>query len=83
MVVGSGIVGASCAYAASSLGAELAAALARAAVRQGAVVRDGEAQLARGRGRVAGVRLEGELIEGDAVVAATGAWTRSSCGRPA
>jgi D-amino-acid dehydrogenase len=43
------------------------------------VVRDGEAQLAcgRGRGRVAGVRLGGELIEGDAVVAATGAWTRS------
>ena len=97
-MVGSGIVGASCAYAASSLGAEvvlvdaaavyiggaarvdgrkLAAALARAAVRQGAVVRDGEAHLARGRGRVAGVRLGGVLIEGDAVVAATGAWTRS------
>ncbi len=76
-MVGSGIVGASCAYAASSLGAELAAALARAAVRRGAVVRDGEADLARGSGRVAGVRLGGELIEGDAVVAATGAWTRS------
>ena len=57
-------------------GRKLAAALARAAVRQGAVVRDGEAQLARDRGRVAGVRLGGELIEGDAVVAATGAWTR-------
>ena len=57
-------------------GRKLASALARAAVRQGAVVRDGEAHLARGRGRVTGVRLDGELIEGDAVVAATGAWTR-------
>jgi D-amino-acid dehydrogenase len=58
-------------------GRKLAAALARAAVRQGAVVRDGEARLACGCGRVAGVRLGGELIEGDAVVAATGAWTRT------
>jgi D-amino-acid dehydrogenase len=59
-------------------GRKLAAALARAAVRQGAVVRDGEAHLALGDGRVAGVLLDGgELIEGDAVVAATGAWTRS------
>ena len=58
-------------------GRKLAAALARAATRQGAVVRDGEAFLALGRGRVAGVRLGGELIEGDAVIAATGAWTRS------
>jgi D-amino-acid dehydrogenase len=67
-------------------GRKLAAALARAAVRQGAVVRDGDAQLALGRGRVdgvrtlgrgrvGGVRVRGELIEGDAVIAATGAWT--------
>jgi D-amino-acid dehydrogenase len=56
-------------------GRKLAAALASAAVRQGAVVRDGEARLAVGRGRVAGVRIGGELIEGDAVIAATGAWT--------
>jgi D-amino-acid dehydrogenase len=67
-------------------GRKLAAALARAAVRQGAVVRDGDAQLALGRGRVGGVRtlgrgrvggvrVGGELIEGDAVIAATGAWT--------
>ena len=58
-------------------GRKLAAALARAAVRQGAVVRDGEAHLALDSGRVAGVRLNGDLVEGDAVVAATGAWTRS------
>ncbi|MGH3255563.1 MAG: NAD(P)/FAD-dependent oxidoreductase [Streptosporangiaceae bacterium] len=58
-------------------GRRLAAALARAAVRQGAVVRDGEAHLELGSGRVAAVRLDGELIGGDAVVAATGAWTRS------
>jgi len=58
-------------------GRKLAAALARAAVRQGAVVREGEARLALDDGRVAGVRLGGELIGGDAVVAATGAWTRS------
>jgi D-amino-acid dehydrogenase len=58
-------------------GRKLAAALARAAVRQGAVIRDGEAHLVLGGGRVAGVGLGGELIEGDAVVAAAGAWTRS------
>ena len=57
-------------------GRKLAAALAGAAVRQGAVVRAGEAHLTRDRGRIAGVRLGGELIEGDAVIAATGAWTR-------
>ena len=58
-------------------GRQLAAALTRAAVRQGAVVRDGEAHLAAGGGRVTGVRLGAELIEGNAVIAATGAWTRS------
>ena len=58
-------------------GRKLAAALARAAARHGTVVRDGEAHLALGAGRVAGVRVGGELIEGDAVIAATGAWTRS------
>ena len=58
-------------------GRKLAAALVRAAVRQGAVVRDGEARLAFHEGRVVGITLDGELIEGDAVVAATGAWTRS------
>jgi D-amino-acid dehydrogenase len=58
-------------------GRKLAAALARAAVRQGAAVRDGEAHLARRRGRIDGIRVGGELIEGDAIVAATGAWTRT------
>ena len=57
-------------------GRKLAAALARAAARHGTVIRDGEAHLALGVGRVAGVRVGGELIEGDAVIAATGAWTR-------
>ena len=57
-------------------GRQLAAALTRAAVRQGAVARDGEARLAAGGGRVGGVYLGAELIEGDAVIAATGAWTR-------
>lgn len=58
-------------------GRKLAAALARAAVGQGAVVRDGEAQLVCHGDRVGGVSLGAELIEGDAVVAATGAWTAS------
>jgi len=58
-------------------GRKLAAALARAAARHGTVIQDGEARLALGAGRVAGVRVGGELIEGDAVIAATGAWTRS------
>ncbi len=58
-------------------GRKLGAALTRAAVRQGAVVRDGETRLAAVGGRVTGVRLGAELIEGDAVIAATGAWTRS------
>jgi D-amino-acid dehydrogenase len=55
----------------------LAAALVRAAVRQGAATTAGRAQLAGRSGRAAGVTIEGELIEADAVVAATGAWTRS------
>jgi D-amino-acid dehydrogenase len=58
-------------------GRKLAAALARAAARQGTVIRDGEAHLACTSGRAAGVRIGSELIEGDAVVAATGAWTRA------
>jgi D-amino-acid dehydrogenase len=58
-------------------GGLLAGALTRAAVRKGAAVRDGEARLVCRSGRAVGVRIDGDLIEGDAVVAATGAWTRS------
>ena len=55
----------------------LAAALVRAAASQGAVVREGRAQLECRSGRAAGVTIDGQLIEADAVVAAAGAWTRS------
>jgi D-amino-acid dehydrogenase len=55
----------------------LAAALVRAAVSQGAVTRAGRAQLAQRSGRAVGVTIDGQLIEADAVVAATGAWTKS------
>jgi D-amino-acid dehydrogenase len=65
-------------------GRRIAAALTHAAVRLGAMVRPGEAELvlAAGSGRVGGARVDGvrvggELIEADAVVAATGAWTGS------
>jgi D-amino-acid dehydrogenase len=58
-------------------GRKLTAALTRATARQGAVIRDGEAHLARSNGRITGVAIDGEFIEGDAVVAATGAWTRA------
>jgi D-amino-acid dehydrogenase len=56
----------------------LSGALTRAASRQGAVTRTGQATLAWSPGRVTGVLLDsGELIEADAVVAATGAWTKA------
>lgn len=55
----------------------LAEALTRAACRQGAVTRSGRARLACRPGRALGVVLDGQLIEADAVVAATGAWTTS------
>ena len=41
------------------------------------MIRDGDAHLARTSGRITGVRIGSELVEGDAVVAATGAWTRA------
>jgi D-amino-acid dehydrogenase len=50
-------------------------ALIRAARRNGVTVRAGQAELACRDGRVTGVRAGPELIEADAVVAATGAWT--------
>ncbi|HTX28484.1 MAG TPA: FAD-dependent oxidoreductase [Streptosporangiaceae bacterium] len=55
----------------------LAGALARVAVTQGAILKAGQARLAFRSGRAAGVTVDGELIEGDAVVSATGAWTGS------
>lgn len=58
-------------------GRSLAAALTRAASRNGAAIRTGAARLACRSGRVTGVMVDGELIEADAVVAATGAWTAS------
>jgi D-amino-acid dehydrogenase len=53
----------------------LTGALIRAAVAHGATTMTGRARLACRSGRATGVVLDEELIEGDAVVAATGAWT--------
>jgi D-amino-acid dehydrogenase len=58
-------------------GRRLADALARAAVARGAVITAGRAELVCQRGRAAGVMVKGQVIEADAVVAATGAWTGS------
>jgi D-amino-acid dehydrogenase len=56
-------------------GRRLAGALGRAASRRGAAIKTGRAELVCRSGRAAGVVLDGEIIEADAVVAATGAWT--------
>jgi len=53
----------------------LAAALARAAIGNGAATAWGQARLVCRDGRAAGVTVGGELIEADAIVAAAGAWT--------
>jgi D-amino-acid dehydrogenase len=53
----------------------ISAAMRRAAGRRGARVIAGDARLHVAGGRAAGVMVAGELIEADAVVAATGAWT--------
>jgi D-amino-acid dehydrogenase len=53
----------------------ISAAMRRAAGRSGATVVAGEASLHVVGGRARGVVVDGELIEADAVVAATGAWT--------
>jgi D-amino-acid dehydrogenase len=53
----------------------ISAALRRAAGRAGARVVAGQAELKVAGGKVTGVTVGGELIEGDAVIAATGAWT--------
>jgi D-amino-acid dehydrogenase len=55
----------------------LAASMARAAARQGAVITASRAELVCRSDRAVGVMLKGGLIEADAVVAATGAWTTS------
>lgn len=55
----------------------LAAALVRAAVRHGTSTRAGRARLVCRSGRAVGAELDGQLVEADAVVAATGAWTTS------
>jgi D-amino-acid dehydrogenase len=55
----------------------LAGSLARAAARSGAVITEGPARLLCRSGRAAGVQLGGQLVEADAVIAATGAWTGS------
>jgi D-amino-acid dehydrogenase len=52
----------------------IAAALLRAAQRHGARVVEGEAALTLVKDRVSGVRLGTELISGDAVIVAAGAW---------
>jgi D-amino-acid dehydrogenase len=53
----------------------ISSAMRRAAGRSGATVVAGEARLDMNGGRVRGVTVDDELIEADAVVAATGAWT--------
>jgi D-amino-acid dehydrogenase len=53
----------------------LASSLARAAAGQGAVLTVGRAELVCRYGRAAGVMVDGQIVDADAVVAATGAWT--------
>lgn len=55
----------------------VASALAGAAAARGAMIMAGRAELVRRSGRAIGVRVGGELIEADAVVAAAGAWSSS------
>jgi D-amino-acid dehydrogenase len=50
-------------------------ALRRAAVRRGARLLGGDAELMVERGRVAGVRVGGRIVGADAVVLAAGAWS--------
>ena len=57
----------------------LCAALRRAAVRRGVVERSGAAELMIADGAVTGVRVGGEAIRADLVVAAAGAWTADLC----
>jgi D-amino-acid dehydrogenase len=61
-------------------GRRLAGALTGAAAAKGAVITTARASLVCHEGRVAGVTLKGQLVEADAVIAATGAWTTAFCG---
>lgn len=54
--------------------------LARAAAAKGAVLTPSRAELVCRAGRAIGVLLKGQLVEADAVVAASGAWTTSFLG---
>jgi D-amino-acid dehydrogenase len=58
-------------------GRRLRDSLVRAARGRGAALLTGRARLACQAGRVAGVEINGQLLEADVVVAATGAWTTS------
>ena len=55
-------------------GRRVAAAMQRAAVKHGARMINGSAELVMNGRRAAGVRVDGELIEADAVVCTAGAW---------
>jgi len=55
-------------------GRRVAAAMRRAAVKHGARNITGSAELVMRAGRAIGVRVDGELIEADVVVATAGAW---------
>ena len=55
-------------------GRRVAAVLQRAAVKRGARQVSGSAELTLRGGKAAGVRVDGQLIEADAVVVAAGAW---------
>lgn len=55
-------------------GRRIAAAMQRAAVKRGARLINGSAELVMRAGRTAGARVDGELIEADVVVTAAGAW---------
>jgi len=58
-------------------GRRLRDCLVRAAHGRGAALVTGRARLVCRAGRAAGVEIDGQLMEADAVVAATGAWTTS------
>jgi D-amino-acid dehydrogenase len=60
-------------------GGRLAQSLIKVAARKGAAITASRGTLACRSGRVAGVLLNGALVEADAVVAAAGAWTMAFC----